>query len=96
MDISIIIVNYNVKDLLIACINSINKVKVSFKYEIIIVNNNIHDGLEEEINNKFQNINVINNPENIGFSKAVNQRFEKALEEHILILNKTQFSLKIV
>ena len=88
MDISIIIVNYNVKDLLIACIDSISKYsKSGFKYEIIIVNNSIHDALEEEINNKFGSINVINNPKNVGFSKAVNQAFEKALGEHILILN---------
>ena len=88
MDISIIIVNYNVKDLIIPCINSINKYsKSGYKYEIIIVNNSIHDALEEEINNKLQNINVINNPKNVGFSKAVNQGFEKASGEHILILN---------
>ena len=86
MDISIIIVNYNVKELLIECIDSINQQSTDYKYEIIIVNNSINDDLEE-INVKFQNIIIVNNPKNIGFSKGVNQGFKKASGEYILILN---------
>ena len=88
MDISIIIVNYNVKELIIPCIDSITKYMVTKNsYEIIVVNNSINERLEKNLDADFQNIKLINNSNNVGFSKAVNQGFKKASGEYILILN---------
>ena len=83
--LSIIIVNFNTKDLLKKCLESI---KLSFNYEIIVVDNDSTDGSVQAINSlKFKNLKIIVNKNNLGFAKAVNQGIKIARGEKILLLN---------
>jgi len=84
-DVSIIIVSYNVKDFLSACIHSIQN---NFsKSEIIVVDNNSADGTVEAIKNKFPDVKMIANRENKGFSGANNQGMAIAQSQNIFLLN---------
>ena len=70
-DISVVIVNYNVKDLAENCISSVYKANDGkYDIEIFFVDNNSIDGSAEYISEKFPGINVISNGRNIGFSKG--------------------------
>jgi GT2 family glycosyltransferase len=72
-DISIIIVNYNVKEFVLNLISSIEKSSKNLAVEVIIVDNASSDGSVELIRNRFPNVKLIANSENIGFGKANNQ-----------------------
>ena len=87
-DISIIIVNYKVKEYIIPCIESIYKhTSKSLRYEILVIDNNSNDGSIDAIKSQFSEVNIYENTENIGFSKAVNQGAETAIGKYIFILN---------
>lgn len=87
VDLSIVIVTYNVKDFLFNCIESIYSSKCDLNYEIIVVDNNSLDNSKEYIKSKFREVNYLYNDENLGFSKANNQGFEEANGDYVLILN---------
>ena len=88
MKLSIVIVSYNVKDYIKQCIRSIlrsNLPKSSF--EIIIIDNDSYDGTVQDIKKSFDNIYIIENKVNEGFSKAVNKGIKKANGDFICLLN---------
>ena len=88
MDISIIIVNYNVKEYIISCIQSIYKhSKSNYSFEIVIVDNNSKDGTADILEKDYPKISLIKNKHNAGFSTAVNQGAKICQGKYILILN---------
>jgi len=87
IDISIIIVNYNVKDFLYQCINSIYKSPNNLNIEIIVVDNNSKDGSADFIKSKFANLKFIELNENLGFARANNIGIKESKGKYILILN---------
>jgi hypothetical protein len=90
MDLSIIIVNLNTKDLTIDCIDSIQNEGSRIKKEIIVVDNGSVDGSVEELKRyekKLKNFTVVFNKENLGFARANNQGIRKAKGKYILLLN---------
>ncbi len=87
LDLSIIIVNYNVKEFLQNLIHSIAKAAVNIKYEIIIIDNASDDGSAEFIKDKYPNVKLIVNNKNLGFSKANNLGLKIAQGKYFLILN---------
>lgn len=86
-DISVVIVNYNVKDLLLHCIKSIQRASTNLKVETIVVDNDSKDGSIDYLEPKFPDVKFIRLPENIGFGRANNVGFKKAKGKYILILN---------
>lgn len=89
-DISVIIVNYNVKELLEQCINSIFSASTKLDVEVIIVDNNSFDGSVQYIKEKFPGnprLKIIESPVNMGFAKANNLGVREAEGEYLLILN---------
>ncbi|HWA07628.1 MAG TPA: glycosyltransferase [Ignavibacteria bacterium] len=89
-DISVIIVNYNVKELLEQCINSIFSASTKLDVEVIIVDNNSFDGSVQYIKEKFPGnprLKIIESPVNMGFAKANNLGAREAEGEYLLILN---------
>lgn len=86
-DISIVIVNYNVKDFLKGCLDSIENAKSGFEVQTIVVDNNSNDGSVEALAPQFPSVEFIALKENLGFAKANNLGFEKAGGKYILILN---------
>ncbi|AWW27116.1 glycosyltransferase family 2 protein [Acetobacterium carbinolicum] len=88
MDLSIIIVNYKTEELTSNCIDSIIKSNTKgLSYEIILVDNASEDGSVEAIKMRFPEVEVIENHENLGFSKANNIGMEVSKGEFLLLLN---------
>ena len=87
MDLSIIIVNYNVKEFIQNLIHSIHKAAGKLEYEIIIVDNASSDGSVDFISQKFPEIMLISNTTNLGFGKANNQALKIAKGKYILLIN---------
>lgn len=87
LDLSIIIVNYNVKEFLQNLIHSICRAGEKIKYEIIIVDNASDDGSVEFLREKFSELKLIVNEKNLGFSKANNIGLKYAQGKYILLLN---------
>ena len=86
-EISVIIVNYNIKEFVLNSIASIKKSAKNIDVEIIVVDNASHDGSVEAISKKFSDVKLIANKENLGFGKANNQGLEIATGKYILLLN---------
>lgn len=86
--VSVIIVNYNTKELTKNTIQSvINKTK-GVDYEIIVADNNSQDGSVEELKNTFQNkITIIESKQNLGFGKANNLAIKQAKGKYVFLLN---------
>lgn len=87
IDISIIIVNYNVKDYLFQCLKSIKPASSNLDVEVIVVDNNSKDGSVEYLKPLFPDVNFIALNENIGFGRANNKGIERANGRYLLILN---------
>ena len=85
--LSIIIVNYNVRYFLEQCLLSVKDACFDFSSEVIVVDNNSIDGSCEMIKDKFPQVKLISNQENVGFGKANNIGVSKAKGEYILFLN---------
>jgi O-antigen biosynthesis protein len=87
-DVSIVIVNYNVKDFLYQCLQSLQHVDYKgLAVEIIVVDNNSHDGSIEFLEQVFPLVRYIRLDENIGFGRANNIGIEQANGTYILLLN---------
>ncbi len=87
MKVSVIIVHYQVKNLLRNCILSIQKYFQGFDYEIIVVDNNSPNPDWKVLIDEFDKVNFIELKENLGFSKANNIGVKSAKGEYVYILN---------
>lgn len=87
IQLSIIIVNYNVKYFLEQCLYSVRAAVRGLATEIIVVDNHSKDGTVEYLRPKFPEVTFIVNTENPGFSKANNQAIRQSMGEYILLLN---------
>jgi len=87
MDISICIVNWNVKDLLNDCIKSIKEKTNGINHEIIVVDNDSKDGSVEMVRQKFPDCKLVVSNQNCGFVKENNIAIKKASGKYILYLN---------
>ena len=87
MDLSIVIVNYNVSFFLEQCLHSVEKAKQHLQLEVFVVDNNSQDGSPEMVREKFPWVLLISNQENFGFSKANNQALKLATGKYALLLN---------
>ena len=85
--LSIIIVNYNVAYFIDQCLQSTLKALKWIDGDIYVVDNNSVDGSVDLIKNKYPQVKLIANKENVGFSKANNQAIRMANSEYILLLN---------
>jgi len=87
MDLSIIIVSYNKKDLTTACVESIYRTCGDIKVDVIVVDNGSTDGTPEALAKNFPSITIIRNATNLGFAAANNQGMKIARGKYILLLN---------
>ena len=87
MKLSVIIVNYNVEHFLEQCLLSVQKASKGIEVEVFVVDNNSIDGSINMIKEKFPEVIMIVNNENVGFSKANNQAIRLAKGELVLLLN---------
>jgi len=87
MKLSVVIVNYNVRYFLEQCLISLKAALNGIEAEIFVVDNDSSDKSVEMLRNSFQDIHLIANSENVGFSKANNQAIRQSKGEFILLLN---------
>lgn len=85
-DVSIIIVNWNTRDLLRNCLRSIIT-QTTVPHEIIVVDNASHDGSADMVRAEFPDTTLIANSENSGFAAANNQGLRIARGRTVLLLN---------
>jgi GT2 family glycosyltransferase len=87
MQLSVIILNYNVRYFLEQCVLSVQNALETIDGEIIVIDNNSQDDSCEMMKNRFPNVKLIQNNENSGFSKGNNIGVAQAQGEYICILN---------
>ncbi len=87
MQLSVIILNYNVRYFLEQCVVSVQKALTNLDAEIIVVDNNSSDESCEMMKQLFPQIKLIENPVNVGFPKGNNIAVAEAKGEYICVLN---------
>lgn len=87
MKLSIVIVNYNVEHFLEQCLFSVRKAIANIEAEVFVVDNNSVDGSLKMLADKFPEVKVIANKDNVGFSRANNQAIRISTGEYVLLLN---------
>lgn len=87
IDASIIIVNYNTRQLTLDCLGSVYASVTSYTYEIIVVDNASRDDSVQAIQKAYPQVQLIANRDNTGFAKANNQGIKVAKGRYILLLN---------
>ncbi|MFO0947988.1 MAG: glycosyltransferase family 2 protein [Planctomycetota bacterium] len=89
VSLSIVIVNWNVRDLLRACLQSVQQQMrlPETCYEVIVVDNQSTDGSVAMLEKEFPGVRLIANPHNPGFGKANNQALPLCRGKYILLLN---------
>ena len=87
MKLSVVIVSYNVRLLLEACLQSVEKALEGIEGEVIVVDNNSSDGSVSYLQARFPKVRFIANTENRGFARANNQAIRASKSEYVLLLN---------
>jgi len=87
VDVSIIIVNWNTRDILRDCLQSVYEQASDINFEVILIDNASTDGSIEMVKNDFQRVILIENPENRGLAAANNQGMAIAKGRYVLLLN---------
>jgi len=87
VDVSIIIVAWNVRRLLYDCLKSVYDQTRDVDFEVIYVDNASEDGSVEVVRQEFPEVRIIENDENKGFIRANNQAIEIAEGRYVLLLN---------
>lgn len=90
LDLSIITISFNTREILTDCINSVIKNTKGISYEILVVDNDSKDGSVErikELEKKYPKVKLIDAKANLGFGKANNLAAKVAKGEYLLLLN---------
>lgn len=87
MELSVIIVNYNVTDLLEKCLQSLQRFIQDVAYEVIVIDNASPDTTWKGLQTQFPEVHFIASDSNVGFSKANNLAVQHAQGDYILLLN---------
>lgn len=88
LDLSIIVVSYNTKNLLRACLNSVYaNQNPRYSFEVIVVDNASPDNSAEIVRQEFSQVKLIANAENRGFAAANNQALHEAQGRFVVLLN---------
>jgi GT2 family glycosyltransferase len=87
MTLSIVIVNWNTRDLLLGALNSIYRNPPPFEFETIVVDNASTDGSAESVRQSFPQVRLIANKDNAGYAKGNNQGIQQSTGRFVLLLN---------
>ena len=87
MKLSVIIVSYNVRQYLTACLDSVAIALEGIESQVFVVDNNSTDDSVEVVRRDYPWVHLINNIENLGFSKANNISIRKSKAQYVLLLN---------
>ncbi len=87
MKISIVIVNYKVKNFLDQCLYAVERAIEGLDAEVFVVDNDSKDDSLDMLYEKYSHFHIIANKDNVGFSKANNQAIRQSKGEYVLLLN---------
>lgn len=87
VDVSIVIVNFNVKDYLLQCLKSIYASDTSLRIQVIVVDNASSDNSVSTLQAQFPKVEWVQLEENIGFGRANNVGLDRCLGRYTLFLN---------
>ncbi len=87
VDLSVVIVNYNVRAFLEQTLRSVRRASKGRNVEVFVVDNNSVDGSCEMVSERFPEVNLIDNRDNVGFARANNQAIRQSCGRYVLILN---------
>ena len=87
MKLSIVIVSYNVRDYLENCLQSVSRALEGIEGEVFVVDNHSDDDSVEAVRSQYPWVRLIENQENMGFSRANNIAIREARGEYVLLLN---------
>jgi hypothetical protein len=86
-DLSIVILTYNIRDLALECLESVKQASEGLHAEIIVSDNGSSDGTQEAIRQRYPEVILIENKENLGYAVGNNRGIAVSAGKHILILN---------
>ena len=87
MKLSIVIVSYNVRDYLENCLQSVSRALEGIEGEVFVVDNHSDDDSVETVRSQYPWVRLIENQENMGFSRANNIAIRESRGEYVLLLN---------
>jgi len=87
MLISVIVVSWNTRELLRACLSSLQRELFGVDSEVFLIDNDSADGSAEMVQSNFPQVHLIANKTNRGFAAANNQALEQVQGEFVLLLN---------
>lgn len=86
-DFSVVLVCFDNRDYLELCLKSLYSGKVSYIFDVIVVDNGSSDGSQEMLKANYPGANIIQNDHNIGYGKACNQGIQATRGRYVLLLN---------
>jgi GT2 family glycosyltransferase len=87
LDLSVVIVSWNVRKLLDECLCSVEIALKGLKAEVYVIDNASHDGSSQMVARKYPCVHLIANPDNLGFGCANNQALRLCRGKYNLLLN---------
>ena len=87
MKLSVVIVSYNVRSYLEQCLQSVQRALEGIEGEVFVVDNHSDDDSVVTVREKYPWVRLIENQENLGFSKANNQAIRQSQADYVLLLN---------
>ena len=87
MDLSVLIVSYNTRALLRACLASVFEQTSGLGFEVVVVDNGSHDGSAAMVEAEYPSVRLVALEENVGFATACNLAAELAQGQHLVLLN---------
>jgi len=87
MELSICVVSWNTRELLASCLASIELHLGDVEHEVIVADNASHDGSPSMLRERFPDVCLISNGENLGFARATNQAVDQSTGRYFLLLN---------
>jgi len=86
-DVTIAIINWNTKDLLRECLESIISAHPLVSHSVKVIDNHSHDGSQNMVLEEFPEVDLVENAGNLGFSAAANQALRQSSAKYVFLLN---------
>jgi GT2 family glycosyltransferase len=87
VDVTVCIANWNCRDLLRGCLESLHDQPQGVRLETVVVDNASGDGAADMVARDFPEVVLVRNPTNVGFARASNQAADRARGRHLFFLN---------
>ncbi|HEX21483.1 MAG TPA: glycosyltransferase family 2 protein [Actinobacteria bacterium] len=87
LDVTIAVINWNTKELLAACLNSLFKAQPLVGFEVRVIDNHSTDGSVQLVERDFPQVDIVENAGNLGFAAAANQALRQSSARYVFILN---------